>query len=195
MLTALGRLGALKGNSSSILSPSFSKGHRVSNLLVIISQPSALGCGVGSSVVLRELDSQELGQGAERIVLLGDQLHLHRVLLPNFEVESSHTELALLDRFSCGVIDARLLQQSVAIIPGPPSAWTTWFNALVRRELGRESLLRLGSKERSKENHDCGFHLLSIFVTFVDFKQLLMSLANTPQSRPTFVFELILEGF
>ena len=91
-----------------------------------------MGSGVGSSVVLRELDSQELGQGAERIVLeimmmtmrvffreskefslktgtlhllflgfiffqfvhlLGDQLHLHRVLLPNFEVESSHTEL------------------------------------------------------------------------------------------------------
>ena len=47
----------------------------------------------------------------------------------------------------------------------------------IRSHLGRKSLLRLGSKERSKENHDCGFHLLSIFVTFVDFKQLLMSLA------------------
>ena len=93
---------------------------------------SPLGSGVGSRVVLRELHSQELGQGAERIVLgidldheglgqrikrvvigkrdiafamfgdfsfllfvhlLGDQLHLHRVLLANFEVKSSHTEL------------------------------------------------------------------------------------------------------
>ena len=92
-----------------------------------------MGSGVGSGVVLRELHSQELGQGAERIVLgimiliiwnlkkrsdwialrkkdvafalfgdfsflqfvhlLGDQLHLHRVLLANFEVKSSHTEL------------------------------------------------------------------------------------------------------
>ena len=40
----------------------------------------------------------------------------------------------------------------------------------IRTHLGRESLLRLGSKERSKEDHGCGFHLLSIFVTtFVDF--------------------------
>ena len=65
----------------------------------------------------------------------------------------------------------------------------------IRSHLGRESLLRLGSKERSKENHDCGFHLLSIFVTFVDFKQLSITLANIPQSRPTFVSELILESF
>ena len=50
----------------------------------------------------------------------------------------------------------------------------------IRSHLGRESLLRLGSKERSKENHDCGFHLLSIFVTFVDFKQLLISLTDAP---------------
>ena len=50
----------------------------------------------------------------------------------------------------------------------------------IRSHLGRESLLRLGGKERSKENHDCGFHLLSIFVTFVDFKQLFIILANTP---------------
>merc|ERR1719270_460469 len=47
MLTALGRLGALKGNSSSILSPSFSNGHRVSNLFVIISQASALASALG----------------------------------------------------------------------------------------------------------------------------------------------------
>ena len=65
----------------------------------------------------------------------------------------------------------------------------------IRSHLGRESLLRLGSKERSKENHDCGFHLLSIFVAFVDFKQLLITLVNTPQFRPTFVSELILESF
>merc|ERR1712066_962170 len=44
MLTALGRFGVLKGNSSSILSPSFSSGQPVSNLLVSISQPSALAC-------------------------------------------------------------------------------------------------------------------------------------------------------
>ena len=80
---------------------------------------------------------------------------------------------------------------------------TPWFTMFVdirthflfiSTHLGRESLLRLGSKERSKENHDCGFHLLSIFVTFVDFKQLLITLVNTPQSRPTFVSELILES-
>ena len=65
----------------------------------------------------------------------------------------------------------------------------------IRSHLGRESLLRLGSKEGSKENHDCGFHLLSIFVTFVDFNQLLITLATTPQYRPTFVSELILESF
>ena len=36
MLTALGRFGVLKGNSSSILSPSFSSGQLVSYLLVVI---------------------------------------------------------------------------------------------------------------------------------------------------------------
>ena len=44
------------------------------------SLESPLGSGVGSGVVLRELDSQELGQGAERIVL-GILILIMRVLV------------------------------------------------------------------------------------------------------------------
>ena len=136
---------------------------------------SPLGPGVGSGVVLRELDSQELGQRAEGIVLgimmmttmslrrdlvrlpsRRRTLHLLRLGISHFSclftflaTSSTFTvyfwptlrsspatpswkikmififsakrflssNLALFDRFSCGVIDARLLQQSVAIIP------------------------------------------------------------------------------